>query len=242
MTIKQLIFQQSLPQVATEFRKMNHIPKERQDEIITSLEFLLEELSQMEVIEREDVLFVVERLSEEEVYYDVTTYPLEELEKWRDSPERLKKTPTKEDIFQFSMEECNDFFPKFSLPQGYSFMLTPREETMGYQVNQVNVEFLGAVTYVAVFLDELTFFGFDEENTVAEKEELDRRHKELEKTLSLPPEEQGEYLIPAEKMWERLGIADERSEVEKEADHLLWRREAVMDFANKVQMMQRMLN
>lgn len=238
MTIKDLIFLQSLHEIATEFRKMNNIPHDRQEEITASLELLLKELTQMDVVESDDVLLVVERLSEEEVYYDATTYPIDELWKWKDSPESSKNTPTKEEIFQFSMDECNELFQKFTLPQGYSFMMTPRQETMGYKVNQANVEYLGAVTYVAAFLDELTFFGFDEEDTVAEKEELDRRCEDLEKARALPPEEQEKYLIPAEKVWERLGITDERSEEEKEADHLLWRREAVIDYVNKIKMLQ----
>lgn len=51
---------------------------------------------------------------------------------------------------------------------------------------------------------------------VSKKEWLVRRHEEVERVTWIPPEE-------------------------KESDRLLWRREAVMDYVNKIEMLQKIV-
>lgn len=238
MNIKSLIFQQSFPEVLEEFRSCHKIPEEKLPQLEAALQGLWDELQATEPLPSDDVLFLVERIEQGERYLDFGTYKLQDLELWQKAPSSHIPLPSLSEIFQLSKEQCLDFIHKQNLPQGYFFTYSSRNTVLGFQIHPTNVEYFGALPYVVEFLSELTFFGFQEEDVVAERDELDRIAKEADEARLLSPEEQAEYFTPADKIWEKLGIVDTRTEEEREANRLEGWRETVHQFANIQQMLQ----
>lgn len=123
------------------------------------------------------------------------------------------------------------------LPDSYAFEYSPWDEILGYEVDPYNLLMVGPIPLAADVLWEMTFFGFEESQVDAEREELHRRADELDEILKLPKEEQEKHLIPAEKVFAELGIP-ERTEEEKEADHQRMSREIAENGLRKYQAMR----
>ena len=104
------------------------------------------------------------------------------------------------------------------LPDSYAYEYSPWDEILGYEVDPYNLMMVGSIPLAADVLWEMTFFGFEESQVDAEREELRRRADELDEILKLPKEEQEKHFTPAEKVFAELGIP-ERTEEEKQAAH-----------------------
>lgn len=63
----------------------------------------------------------------------------------------------------------------------YAIQFMDWSEWLGSEVVEKSLNTFGAVAFVGECFKEMTFFGFEEESMVSEKEELDRRVEEVEK-------------------------------------------------------------
>lgn len=231
MNVKELIFSlrdnhaNYLPETAQEFIRLNSIKESKHDAITQMLEELIQKLSNYEVVESDNILYVAELIDEGELHYDVYFYKNTDVEQWKNSANYNFKPPTVTQISNSTIEEIDQLFEGFELPQGCSFSFVSWSEVLGYQVNMENLEHIGKLKYVAAFLDELTFFGIEEEEMEKEREELDSRCKELDEINKLPPEEQEKHFTSAKDLFEELGLTDERTDEEKELEFLQSYRE-----------------
>ena len=73
----------------------------------------------------------------------------------------------------------------------------------------------------------VSFFGFSEEEKEKEKEVLDKAVSELRESIKKSKEEIENSLPDIEKVFENMGIKDERSEEEKEEEKKRVRREMI---------------
>ena len=103
-----------------------------------------------------------------------------------------------------------------------------------------NLLMMGPIPMAANVLWEMTFFGFEESQVDAEREELHRRADELDEILKLPKEEQEKHFVPAEKVFAKLGLP-ERTEEEKAADHRRMSRESAENGLGKYRAMREYL-
>lgn len=108
------------------------------------------------------------------------------------------------DVHSMTDDELEQTCKAVSLPQRYGFSFVDWDRILGYQVDPDNLQKIGRDNAAAAILFEITFFGFNEENMKKERDELHRRHEELQKILELPAEEQKKHLISAEELFEEL--------------------------------------
>ena len=99
---------------------------------------------------------------------------------------------------------------------GFSFILSPTEEIMGYYVSDAYTTGYYLEDLLVWFLHEATFFGYERERVEEEAEELDRRHQEVIDGTA--------ELIPAEEVYKDLGLGtewvpEERNKEEKEEEY-----------------------
>lgn len=237
MTIQDILVkeQENIAEIAEKFVQFNNIQESNREELTIKIEELVQKLLGYDKVESDDILFVTEIVEDGKLYYDTYFYKNSDITEWRSSNNYNFEPPTTTQITNSSEEEIDKFFETLKLPQGCSFSLVPWNEVLGYQVNLKNVEYIGAVNYVAAFLDELTFFGMDEEEMLVEKEELDAICDELEEARKLPPEEQEKYFTSAKDLFEELGLEDERTQEEKELEQLQFIREI---FVNQVKLFE----
>lgn len=199
MTIKELIFKQPIKEICKEYCKICDISIELQEKVTQNIKLLLQEMSQINETESDHMLFVTESLSpsaenHDEFYYNANIYKLSELENsLMDLNQKI-----------LSAKEYNNILNKYSLPQSYCFLFVEREEALGYHVNLANVEYIGASTYVAVFLAEITEYGFEKDDHIKILNELEKHTKATRKMLELPQKEKDKYFITSQEQYEEM--------------------------------------
>lgn len=152
-----------------------------------------------------------------------------------DSP--LAKVTTLEGLTDDQVEELAH--TRF-LPDSYAYEYSLWDEILGFEVDPYNLLMMGPIPMAANVLWEMTFFGFEESQVDAEREELHRRADELDEILKLPKEEQEKHFVPAEKVFAKLGLP-ERTEEEKAADHRRMSREIAENGLRKYRAMREYL-
>lgn len=101
---------------------------------------------------------------------------------------------------------------------GYSFILSPTEEIMGYYVSDAYTTQYQLEDLLVWFLYEATFFGYEREGVEAEAAELERRDKELKEGKA--------KTVPADEVFKELGretgwVPEERNKEEEKEEHEL---------------------
>lgn len=224
MIIKELIYKYSLEEIAEEFRIINAIPRDKSWKVLGHLKSLLEKFENLNVEEQDKILMVSELLEDpcEDalIHYDVTCFHMDELINWRKSPHFQYIFPEKEVILTLTSEELNEIFRECNLPESYCFMFTPWEESLGFQINEENVKNIGALKYIVAFIEEITFFGIDEEEVQVKRDELQESIDESERIRALPKDEQQNYYKSAEEVFKELGYEDKRTAEEKAENYL----------------------
>lgn len=127
------------------------------------------------------------------------------------------------------VDECTDMgiikaLNLVKFPDSYAIEFNPWDEIIGIEVDENNVNEYGAENILAYIINELTFFGFEEEDKNVEEEKLLEVIKESEEIRSLPEEEQNKYFISADELFNKWGFSDDRTKEEKEAEERKMRR------------------
>ena len=137
-----------------------------------------------------------------------------------------------EDIDALSDDDVERLLFDRSLPTAWAIDFTSWNVILGYSVDEGNIRDVGAPNLLAALLYEMTFHGFDEADMEAERDELERRADEIDKIMDLPPDEQKKHFKSADDVMAELGIVDNRTEEERDADLKVMYRE---DLHNKLQ-------
>ena len=119
-----------------------------------------------------------------------------------------------------------------TLPQAYSYTMTPWNEIISYQVDPNNVFEVGSEDLMSKIIYEMTFYGFDEDTIAQERKKLDDAIAELEEIKTLPPNEQSKHFKNADDFFKEIGFHDNRTEKEKEQDLQNMRWESLHNILN----------
>lgn len=115
-------------------------------------------------------------------------------------------------IFDTNHDLWNDLF---YTPIQYAFEFTPSIEILGYTAIIEDTTEDEKYKSIAAIIDEMTFFGFDEQEKEDKLEEVNETAQEVERILALPEEEQGEYFCTIEDIFpdmERPVLTEEEKE------------------------------
>lgn len=169
-------------------------------------------LGRVEPVDTGSVILGISRIHGDEVRLEPCLYRKEDLRGW-EAPGELAGL---EDIGGLAEEEIQRLAQEVRLPDAYGFEFSPWGEVLGCEVDPDNVQEVGADTLCAGILQEMTFFGFDEETVEKKRQELTGSLREAEKIRKLPEEEQEKYYIPAEEVFAELGLPEPTEEEEAE--------------------------
>jgi len=137
-----------------------------------------------------------------------------------------------EDIAALFDDDVERLLYMKSVPTSWAIDFISWDELMGYDLDDGNVQDVGSAELLAALLYEMTFWGMEEADMEVERDELERRGKELDKIMELPPDARKEHLKSADDVMADLGVMDTRSDEEWDADIKAMHRE---DLYNKLQ-------
>lgn len=169
-------------------------------------------LLRMEHVDTGSVILGISRIHGDEVRLEPCLYRKEDLSGW-EAPGELAGLGGIEGLAE---EEIRRLAQETRLPDAYGFELSPWEEVLGCEVDPDNAQEVGADALCAGILQEMTFFGFDEETVEKKRQELTDSLREAEEIRKLPKEEQEKYYIPAEEAFAELGLSEPTEEEEAE--------------------------
>ena len=129
-----------------------------------------------------------------EQYYDACSVHEFDTEKLTESYNRVQELRKDMDkayhIFNTDHDAWSDMF---HTPIQYAFEFTPTIEILGYQAA---IQFKNEdekYKAIAAIIDEMTFFGFDEQEKEDKLNQVEETANEVEEILKLPEEEQEKY-------------------------------------------------
>lgn len=228
MIIKELILKQPIEEVVKEFMKINEIDHEKHAKVTVKITELIDNLSKCDAKPTKDTLFVIKRNTEDEfeqptIIYDVFSYVKEELDYWYNNTDLTLNMPTEIEVNNFQNQEIDQLMDKIKVPHSCCIMFNLWKDSIGLNINEKNLKEIGEITYVTAFLMELTFYGFDEENLVKERERIDESLREFEEGTgkTYTEDEVDDFLEEIFK--------DDRTKEEKEYDRLKIVQECLLD-------------
>lgn len=127
-------------------------------------------------------------------------------------------------VFERIYNKCEGYDQEnktYSYPscvRGYSYEFCEWEKILGWLVPDHIPGSDDECGFAAVILKEMTFFGFEEKDMIAEREKLEESIDEAEKIKELPEEEQEKHYASFEELKREFGIVDERTPEEKARD------------------------
>lgn len=130
---------------------------------------LIHQLNKMKPIENKDFILFVEKEYDYdfEKYFDVILFDKKE----------LLKINKKEEILNNITNYGIDF--------------VSREEVLGYQVSELSIDLYGEIVVMSEIIDEITFYGWEEETVQRKEQEIENiinnldKHSKIEKSEAL---------------------------------------------------------
>lgn len=130
-----------------------------------------------------------------------------------------------ENIDKLSLEEVNRVLSQLKLPDSYAYNLSPQDEVLGYEISPANLSDIGAAKLIAAILYEMTFWGFDEEEIKAFRQELDAAIAEAEQVENMSQGEREAYCASSMEFLQSLGLSECSSENLMREEHLAFAKE-----------------
>lgn len=100
----------------------------------------------------------------------------------------------------------------FYTPLQYAMEFTPVAEMLGHQVSLRGIEEKDIYSAIAAIVDEMTFFGFEEDTKQNKLEEIQERADEVEALLELPTEEQQKHFCTLADLFPDMEITEPTAE------------------------------
>lgn len=116
-------------------------------------------------------------------------------------PQKLQTSYKNVQSFRLDMEKAYALFntdhdtwnDMFYTPLQYAMEFTPAVEILGHQVSLRGIEEKDVYAAIAAIIDEMTFFGFEEETKQNKLEEIQETADEVDDLLKLPEEERQKH-------------------------------------------------
>lgn len=229
MNVQQLLSQCSVEDIVRATMEIYDVDDVQYQGVYANYARLIESLLELEPVPTDDVLLGIVCEEDGELDVHTTLYNADQLARGIPYSAILEKTV---DPVALSDEMLDATIGIKGWPDSYTYMFSPREEIMGFQVNEVNLEDVGMVPLLVDILYEVAFFGFDEADMEAERHNLDEAIAEMEAIEALPPEEQKAYYFCAttaiDDLRVKYGLPIQSSE-EKTQEHQALRHQLFRD-------------
>ena len=133
------------------------------------------------------VILGITYMDEGKEYLDASLFEKCELQEFF---KQQNPIPDRSSLDKLSLEEITQALSRLHLPESYGFELSPWEEILGYEIDPQNVTKVGAAKLSAAVSMNMTFWGFTEEEVLAERKKLEDTAADIERVHTLPAEEQ----------------------------------------------------
>ncbi len=238
MNVKDLIMCQSTEDITRAFFNRLGVEGERREAAIQRITEFIMALRDIEPCETGHLLLGIYHFDDDGEFLDPCLYSKKELLAEFAPESELSQMKSLAEIDPLDDEDLDRLAHCKARPESYSFMLSPWNEILGYEVEPRNVEEVGSAVLCAEILYEMTFFGFEEETVEAERQKLHDSIREFEEIRRLPEEEQKKHFIPAEELFAKLGLP-ERTENEEQSEQRRLCREVLANQIRTHQALQR---
>ncbi len=228
MNVKDLMMRLPAAEIAEAFVDKLDIDDTRRAKATQRVTALILSLRKIEPCETGHLLLGIYHINEDGEFLDPCLYSRKELSDEFESESEISRLESMAEIDALEEKEIERRAHCKTLPESYSFMLSPWKEILGYELDDRNVREVGAAALCAEILYEMTFFGFDESAVEVERQKLDASLREAEEIRNLPEEEQNKYYTSAEELFAELNFPKPTQE-EEEADHRRLCREVLVN-------------
>lgn len=127
--------------------------------------------------------------------------------------EYKKKINEAYEIFSTDYDKWNELF---YAPLQYAMEFSPAKEILGHQVTLRGIPQTDIYMAIAAIVDEMTFFGFDEQVKEDEFEKVSKTAQEVEEILQKPQEEQENYFCTIADLFPGIELTEPTEEEKAE--------------------------
>ena len=224
MIVKDLLDACNTEKVVAITAKRIDIAEEKRQKLFIVYKDICEKLQKTTPVYSDNIILGYVSKEDGEYFTDVTMFLKEEIEQ---AFEICPDIENADDIEKLSDEDVTRLLSvHIDLPTSYSFSFSPWAEIVGFELDEDNVQKIGAEKILAAILFEMTFYGFDEEKIEFEKKKLYKLISDVDDQLE-KTEDVDKAFQSLDKLFEEIGYIDERSEEEKMRDKNVWHREAL---------------
>ncbi len=239
ITVKELIRKCERRNLCEEYIKQLDLPKDDHEKSIAFVSDFIEKLLTIEpVLSDNDVIInsnYIDSFSDN-IETSTSVYYISEIKKYFkpvdffDELEGLTLDELTDDVdrlaekfialmnkrSEYTIEKGSDSFPGWV--RGFSYTMTDWNKVLGWLIPDFALETKEIVRYASQIIYELTFFGYEEQDMLEEKEKLNKSIREVKEIEKLSEEEKKKHYKSANELFDELGIIDERSDEEKQYD------------------------
>ena len=217
MIIKDLIELCPVEEIVSEILLMCGVDESEREEISRNHTAFINNLKKKTPIDTGYVVLGITYMDEGKEYLDASLFEKCELQEFF---KLQNPVPDRSSVDTLTLEEIMQLLSQLRVPQNYGFELSPWEEILGYEVDPQNVTKVGAAKLSAAVIYDMTFWGFTEEEVLAERKKLEDTSADIERIRTLPAEEQKKYFKTANEIFPELKLEDNRTEAQKEQERL----------------------
>ncbi len=205
MIVKNVLNQCRIEEVVNALMSAYYIDDSKQDSIYSKHETCIEELNKLTPKQSEHIVFGVNFEEFGEFNLQLMVYKLSDLNQDFDLQNALESL---RNIDTLSNLEIKTILAASKLAESHNILSIPWEEVLGYEVNEQNIIDIGAANFIAAILHEMTFFGFNKEESVIPCMQSENSSATVHK----------KDLISIEDLYKKLGIEDVQTSEEREQE------------------------
>lgn len=169
MIIKDLIELCPVEEIVSEIMLMCGVDESEREGISRNHTAFINNLKKKTPIDTGYVVLGITYMDEGKEYLDASLFEKCELQEFF---KQQNPIPELSSLGTLSLEEITQLLSGLRVPENYGFELSPWEEILGYEVDPQNVTKVGAAKLSAAVIYDMTFWGFTEEEVLAERKNL----------------------------------------------------------------------
>ena len=170
MIIKDLIELCPVEEIVSEIMLMCGVDESEREGISRNHTAFINNLKKKTPIDTGYVVLGITYMDEGKEYLDASLFEKCELQEFF---KLQNPVPDRSSVDTLTLEEIMQLLSQLRVPENYGFELSPWEEILGYEVDPQNVTKVGAAKLSAAVIYDMTFWGFTEEEVLAERKKLE---------------------------------------------------------------------